>query len=450
MTTKSALGDPSLTISSDDFDPEPTVARYRSVRSHTEALARPLSAEDQMVQSMPDVSPTKWHRAHGTWFFETFLLPHLQSYEIFNEAFGYLYNSYYEAVGDRHPRSARGVVSRPSTEQIAAYRSHVDEAMLRLIRTAVPERPDLQALVELGLQHEQQHQELLLMDIKHVFSSTVLKPAYVEQPVPATALHQPLHWIEFEGGVVDVGVDAAAPGASAHFSFDNEAPQHRTILQPFRLGDRLITNAEWLEFITDRGYETASLWLSEGWNEITAGKVTAPLYWRDAGDDGWLMHTLSGERPVQPSEPVCHVSLFEADAFATWAGARLPTEAEWEHAAAGETIRGNLLEVRPDDDRPAVGLHPEPAGDPGDSGLRQMFGDVWEWTSSAYSPYPGFVAAPGAVGEYNGKFMINQMVLRGGSCITPADHIRSTYRNFFPASARWQFGGVRLAVAVDD
>lgn len=412
------------------------LARYRAVRARTETLAAPLTAEDQTIQSMPDVSPTKWHRAHVTWFFETFLLaPHLPDYRAFDPAYGYLFNSYYEQVGARHPRPERGLLSRPGVAEIGRYRAHVDAAMARLIETAPAERLEaLAPLVDLGLNHEQQHQELLLMDIKHVFSRNPLRPAYRPGgPRPSGSI-PPRSWKSFDGGLAEIGHDGRG------FAFDNEGPRHRTWLAPFRLASRLVTCGEWLDFIADGGYRRPELWLADGWAAVGREGWQAPLYWEREGD-GWSVFTLAGPRPVDPREPVVHVSYYEADAFARWAGCRLPTEAEWEVAAAAPPLRdgaagGNFVE--------SGALHPVPADGPAD-GLLQMFGDVWEWTMSPYSPYPGFRPSEGAVGEYNGKFMVNQMVLRGGCCATPADHLRPTYRNFFYPHQRWAFAGLRLA-----
>ena len=413
-----------------------TVKRYAAVRGLTEQLAAPLSPEDQCIQTMDDVSPTKWHRAHTTWFFETFLLkPHLDGYREVDPLYGYLFNSYYEAVGQRHPRPRRGMISRPSVAQVADYRARVDEGMARLLGDELPE--PLEDLVELGLNHEQQHQELLLMDIKHVLSCNPAQPAYrpdlgAAAPPPAAA---GAGWMRFEGGRCALGYHGAS------FAFDNETPRHEVLLGPYEISRRLVTCGEWLAFMADGGYRTPALWLSDGWAEIQSVGWPAPLYWRPtehagADDaDGWSLFTLGGRRPVRPDEPVCHISHYEADAFARWAGARLPTEAEWEAAAADlPGDEANLLEVD--------ALHPRPAAG---VGLTQVFGDVWEWTSSAYSAYPGFVPAAGAVGEYNGKFMINQMVLRGGCCVTPPGHVRRTYRNFFAPGTRWHFSGLRLA-----
>ncbi|MGH6981838.1 MAG: ergothioneine biosynthesis protein EgtB [Stellaceae bacterium] len=389
---------------------EQWAARYDEVRAYTETLAAPLSGEDQTVQSMPDVSPTKWHRAHITWFFENFLLvPNLPSYRVYDPAFGYLFNSYYETVGPRHPRPARGLLSRPGIEEIARYRAHVDAAMRRLILT-VDETAwrALAPLVELGLHHEQQHQELLLMDILHVFSQNALDPAYRAARAPAPEA-PPLAWAGIMGGLRDVGHDGNA------FAFDNETPRHRVWLEPFRIASRLVTCGEYLAFIGDDGYRKPELWMSEGWTTVNALAWEAPLYWRHDGA-GWSVFGLEGRKPVDPNEPVRHVSFYEADAYARWCGKRLPTEAEWETAA-------------------------EECG----AALRQLAGEVWQWTASPYVAYPGFRPPAGAIGEYNGKFMSNQMVLRGGASITPDGHARSTYRNFFPPAARWCMGGIRLA-----
>jgi ergothioneine biosynthesis protein EgtB len=390
-------------------------------------LAEPLSAEDQTVQSMPDTSPTKWHRAHVTWFFETFLLgPSQPGYKPFHPEFGYLFNSYYEAVGSRHPRPQRGLVSRPGVDEITRYRAHVDEAMGELLDQV--DEGATADLVELGLNHEQQHQELLLMDIKHVLSRNPLAPAYRRGasplgPGPTTAAPA-TGWLEHPGGLTEVG------HAGGGFAFDNELPRHGVHLRPFALADRPVTCGDWLAFIDDGGYERADLWLSDGWNALPPETPRAPLYWEADEDGQWQVFTLGGLRPVDPGEPVCHLSYYEADAFAHWSGARLPTEAEWEAAAA----------LHPAGDTFDLGrLHPTLV--PGSP----SFGQVWEWTASAYLPYPGFRPAAGAVGEYNGKFMVGQHVLRGGSCVTPEGHARTTYRNFFPPAAQWPFTGCRLA-----
>jgi ergothioneine biosynthesis protein EgtB len=396
-------------------------ARYWRVREHTEDLAEPLSPEDQTIQSMPDVSPTKWHRGHTTWFFETFVLPrHEPDYTVFHQAFGYIFNSYYESIGSRQPRDQRGVISRPGVGEVADYRAHVDKAMGELFDARATD--ETLSLVELGLNHEQQHQELLLMDIKHVLSCNPLAPEYRPSDGPPLAVSNRLGWAAHEGGIVEVGHDGQG------FGFDNEFPRHKAIVPPFALADRLVTCGEWLEFMDDGGYSKPELWLSDGWATVNQQRWEAPLYWSRV-DGEWHLFTLTGSRPVNPSEPVCHVSFYEADAYAQWTGLRLPTETEWEAIAA------ELAPVRTEH------LHPVP----GDQPMADLFGEVWQWMASAYTPYPGFRAAPGAVGEYNGKFMVNQHVLRGGACVTPEGHTRATYRNFFHPSSRWAFSGVRLA-----
>ncbi|WP_411286697.1 ergothioneine biosynthesis protein EgtB [Phenylobacterium sp.] len=402
--------------------------RYRAVRQTTEALTRGLTAEDQLAQSMPDASPAKWHLAHTTWFFETFLLvPNLAGYRLFDPKFGYLFNSYYEALGPRQPRPARGLITRPSLADVIAYRAHVDAGMAKLLEGAGEAPADL---VNLGLAHEQQHQELILMDILHLFAQSPLQPAYAP-PRGAAAVAAPAaaSYVGFAGGLVDVGHDGQG------FAFDNETPRHKVYLEPFRLADRLVTNAEWLAFMADGGYARPEFWLSEGWRRAHDEGWTAPLYW-EPGADGWMAMSLHGLRAVEPATPVGHVSFHEAYAYAAWAGARLPTEAEWEHAAQGLPIQGNLLGSG------RLGSAAVEAGD----GLRQMFGDLWEWTRSAYGPYPGFRPAGGAVGEYNGKFMAGQFVLKGGASVTPGGHVRASYRNFYYPHQRWMFSGVRLAL----
>lgn len=400
---------------------------YARVRGDTEALAAPLSAEDQTLQSMPDASPTKWHRAHTTWFFETFLLvPHLPGYEIFDPSFAYVFNSYYEAVGPRHPRPSRGLLSRPGVSAITDYRAHVDHAMHELIATCEREIADL---VVMGLNHEQQHQELLLTDIKHAFSLSPLDPIYTEggetghagAPLPA------MGWLPLEAGIHEIGWRSS--DEDFPFCFDNELPRHEALIRDVAIADRPVSNGEFMAFIEDGGYRRHELWLSEGWALINRLGWEAPAYWRRE-DEGWSHYTLHGRRTIDPNEPVCHVSYFEAAAYAEWAGHRLPSEFEWELAAATQAAGDRL----PDGPRP----HPAPLR----PGMRQ---EVWEWTMSAYAPYPGYRPPAGAIGEYNGKFMINQMVLRGRSCATPAGHDRISYRNFFPTDARWQFTGFRLA-----
>ncbi|MDD3837419.1 MAG: ergothioneine biosynthesis protein EgtB [Phenylobacterium sp.] len=402
-----------------------TIDRYRQVRARTLEIVAPLGPEDQVAQSMPDASPTKWHLAHTTWFFETFILqPLTGGWRPFDAAYGYLFNSYYETVGERQPRPLRGLLTRPSLEEVLAYRAFVDQRMETLLEQETP------ALLELGLAHEEQHQELILMDVLHLFAQSPLSPAYLEAPAPAPS--EPAGeagWVEFEGGLVEIGHDGRG------FAFDNEGPRHKAWLEPFRLADRLVTNGEWLAFMADGGYRRAEFWLSEGWARVQAEGWAAPLYWRE-GDDGWLEMTLHGLRPVDPARPVHHVSYYEAEAFAAWAGRRLPTEAEWEHAAQAAPLAGRFLD--PKDLAPAAATR-------GERGLRQMYGELWQWTRSAYAAYPGFRPAAGAVGEYNGKFMVGQMVLRGGACITPAGHVRASYRNFFYPHQRWMFAGLRLA-----
>ena len=403
---------------------------YRGVRQATAALAAPLSDADATVQSMPDASPAKWHLAHTTWFFEAMVLqPQVPGYRVFDEKFNYLFNSYYESVGERQPRPRRGMLTRPTLDTVNSYRAHVDAAMDRYLSGGCA--PDVAALIELGCHHEQQHQELLLTDILHLFAQNPLSPAYkAPSPLPVER-DQPAgtHFQTFQGGVIEIG--HTGPG----FAFDCEGPRHRALIEPFRLGDRLVTNQEWIEFIADGGYRTPLLWLSAGWAKVCEESWSMPLYWQQRDGEYWAM-TLRGAQPLLLTEPVTHVSYFEADAFASWAKKRLPGETEWEHAANQVSIEGNFLE--------SGRLRPKPVSRDG-AGLRQMFGDVWEWTRSAYLPYPRFRANEGAVGEYNGKFMSGQYVLRGGSCVTPISHIRASYRNFFPPEARWQFTGVRLA-----
>jgi ergothioneine biosynthesis protein EgtB len=404
--------------------------QFREVRETTVAIAAPLSAEDQQVQSMLLTSPTKWHLAHTTWFFETFLLAgQVTGYRPFDANYHYLFNSYYEALGERHPRPDRGLLTRPSLEDVHRYRRHVDAAMEELLGGEADANQLF--LVELGCHHEQQHQELILTDIKHVLGLNPLAPAYAPSraaPAAPDALHTP-GWVAIPGGIREIGF------ADAGFCFDNEQPRHKTWFDDYRLATAPVTNREWLAFIADGGYTTPTLWLSDGWATVQSESWQAPLYWREL-DGAWHEFTMAGARLVAPEAPVTHVSLYEADAFARWAGKRLPTEAEWEVAAAGLPVTGNLLETG--------ALHPQPATG-ADGALTQMFGDVWEWTQSPYTAYPGFRPTNGALGEYNGKFMANQVVLRGGSCATPRSHIRAEYRNFFPPSARWQFSGLRLA-----
>lgn len=422
-----------LTAATFNPDKGKAIQRFREVRARTEGLAAPLTSEDQTVQSMSDVSPTKWHRAHTSWFFENFLLqPFVADYRAFHPAYGYLFNSYYEGAGARHPRPARGLLSRPGVDDIARYRGHIDNAMETLIATAgVDVWGEIAPLLELGLNHEEQHQELLLMDIKHVFSLNPLEPAYASPVAVAPRAASPLTFIAFDGGLYEIGHEGNG------FAFDNEGPRHKIWLEPFRLASRLATNGEYLAFIEAGGYRRPELWLSEGWATVQREGWEAPLYWR-RDTDNWTIFTLTGRHDVDAHEPVCHVSHYEADAFARWSGKRLPTEAEWETAArlSDISLDGNLLD--------GGWLHPC-ASSTTKSLLQQMIGDVWEWTASAYAAYPGYQPPAGTIGEYNGKFMSNQMVLRGGATITPPGHVRLTYRNFFPPGSRWAFGGIRLA-----
>lgn len=450
--------------------PRSMLERYRAVRAFTERLCEPLVTEDYVIQSMPDVSPTKWHLAHTSWFFETFALASADpDYRPLDPMYNYLFNSYYNTIGYRHCRPKRGLVSRPTVDEVYAYRAHVDEHMTALLQTVVGSAwAELEPIMEIGLHHEQQHQELMVTDIKHVFSENPLFPAYRARDRAAgevggeargagevggvdrasgdfggdvraagdvegaahAASAPPLGWIEFKEDVHAIG------HAGDGFAFDNESPRHRVLTPSFALATRLVTAGEYLAFIEDGGYERPDLWLSAGWDAAQREGWRAPLYWQDH-DDGWRLFTLAGVERIDPAAPVCHVSYFEADAYARWKGARLPTEFEWEVAVGDTPVQGNFAG--------SGRLHPAPA--PAGAGDRpaQLFGDVWEWTRSDYAPYPGYRPAEGAIGEYNGKFMSGQYVLRGGSCATSVDHIRATYRNFFPPDARWQFSGIRLA-----
>ena len=415
-----------------DAGSAPLGRRFERIRAATLALAAPLGAEDCALQSMADASPVKWHLAHTSWFFETFVLEPLASgYTSFHPAYRTLYNSYYNAVGDKHPRAERGLISRPSLDDVGRYRAHVDAAMRKLLARKLPARAA--ARIELGLQHEQQHQELILTDVKHLLSRSPLQPAYQpgRPPAPAPAPRRRAKWVAYDGGLAEFG------HAGTGFAFDNETPRHRAYVAPFALASRPVTQGEFAAFIDDGGYRRPELWLAPGWDCVQQRGWTAPLYWQWV-DGRWRTFTLHGLVDVDPQTPLAHVSYFEADAFARWARARLPTEFEWELAARDVPVAGNFVE--------SGALHPlalhsaPPAGRPA-----QLFGDVWEWTASAYAPYPRYRPAPGALGEYNGKFMCNQYVLRGGSCASPASHLRATYRNFFPPDARWQFSGLRLA-----
>jgi ergothioneine biosynthesis protein EgtB len=403
--------------------------RLLDTRHLSHDLAAPLSAEDMTVQAMEDASPTKWHLAHVTWFFETFILAkHLPGYRVFDDTFNYCFNSYYESQGARQPRPKRGLLTRPSINEVMAYRAHVDEGLRALFARGIDR--EIARLVEIGINHEQQHQELLLTDILALFAANPLRPAYrPRRPHVAQAEPVAAGWIDFPGGIAKAGHDGDG------FAWDNEAPRHDALVHPFRLADRLVTNGEWLEFMADGGYATAEHWLADGWATVNRESWRAPLYWEER-DGEWLAMSLEGLHPVDRAAPVCHVSYYEADAFARWAGKRLPTEFEWELAAEGLATA--------DDAAIAGALWPLPAG-PANGGLRQMYGHVWQWTQSAYLPYPGYRPPAGALGEYNGKFMVSQQVLRGGSCATPAGHTRATYRNFFYPHQRWQFVGLRLA-----
>jgi len=403
-------------------DPDPLAARFRAVRRLSLDIAAPLSDADATLQPMPDASPAKWHLAHTTWFFETFLLrDHLRGYRLHDESWAFLFNSYYEGEGERQERGRRGMISRPSLDEIRGYRAAVDEALLAALDGLPAD------LIELGLQHEQQHQELMLMDLTAAFAANPLHPAlWRSAPRLPAALAGPVRWIEGAEGVGEIGDEGDG------FAFDCERPRHKVFLAPHTIADRTVTNAEWLGFVADGGYSNPLLWLADGWAWVREHGVEAPLYWL-RGEQGWLRSALDGLAPIELAEPVCHISYYEADAFARWAGARLPTEAEWEVAAAAyDPASGNQLDAAgPPCPRPSQGS--------------ELFGNVWEWTLSAYLPYPGFAPAEGAVREYNGKFMCSQMVLRGGCCATPRGHLRASYRNFFYPHQRWMFSGLRLA-----
>jgi ergothioneine biosynthesis protein EgtB len=416
------------------------LTRYDSVRTQTERLCAPLEVEDCVVSSMPDVSPTKWHLAHTSWFFETFVLAAFDAaYRSPDSRYSYLFNSYYVQAGERHCRAKRGLVTRPTVREVYEYRAHVDDAMRRLIhRIAGDAAQPAFRLVELGLHHEQQHQELLLTDIKHVFWTNPLRPVYRPSTTSTGAESRPVQWLHFDGGLQTIGHEGEG------FAYDNEGPRHRVFLEPYRLASRLTTNAEYLAFIEDGGYRRPELWLSAGLAAAQDRRWEAPLYWERDADGRWTEFTLGGTRPLHGaalSDPVVHVSFYEADAFARWAGRRLPTEFEWEAAAGGRPVQGSFVE--------SESFHPSAAGG-GGSALDQLYGEAWQWTQSAYLGYPNYRPAPGAVGEYNGKWMADQWVLRGASCATPQSHARPTYRNFFPSDARWQFTGIRLADRATD
>jgi len=404
---------------------------FNSVRAFTEKLCEPLETEDYVIQTMPDVSPTKWHLGHTSWFFETFILEKANpNYKTFHPLYTYLFNSYYIQVGERWHRPKRGLLSRPTVKEIFEYRNYVTSNIIELLETCDEKKhKEIAPIIEIGLNHEQQHQELLLTDIKHVLSINPFNPVYSERKVNSSQITPELDWTEFAGGVVEIGSD------SRGFNFDNERPHHKVYLYPFRLANRLVTNKEFIDFIEDGRYENATLWLSDGWATVESEVWKAPLYW-EIKDGNWWNFTLNGFRKVNLAEPVCHISHYEADAYARWRDCRLPSEAEWEVAAGNLPYAGNLVENE--------NYHTVPVKK-NISGLNQMYGDVWEWTQSSYTPYPGYKPLPGTLGEYNGKFMSNQIVLRGGSCATSQTHIRNTYRNFFPPHSRWQFAGLRLA-----
>ncbi|MDB6021733.1 MAG: hypothetical protein JWQ04_1590 [Pedosphaera sp.] len=408
--------------------------RYQAVRQFSRTICETLVAEDYVIQTMPEASPTKWHLAHTSWFFETFVAkPRRRNHRPLHPQYAFLFNSYYNAAGKMHARPQRGLISRPTVEETYAYRKHVDEIVEELLATAdQKELEDLAPLIVLGLNHEQQHQELMLTDIKHVFWMNPLRPVFREEKIPPHFPAAEQSWRNFKEGIYSIGHDGP------EFSFDNEGPRHQVYLQPFSLASRLVTNREYLSFMEENGYRRPESWLSLGWTTVSERGWDAPLYLEQSDGKKWWMMTLSGMREVRLDEPVCHVSYFEADAYARWAGARLPSEAEWEVAAEVAPIDGNFAD--------GGYFHPAPARDISQpNGLAQLFGDVWQWTQSSYSPYPGYAPVAGALGEYNGKFMCNQYVLRGASCATPKSHVRRTYRNFFPPDARWQFMGIRLA-----
>ena len=411
---------------------------FKRTRTQTEILVKPLSAEDCQLQSMPDASPAKWHLAHLTWFFETFILEKYEAnFKPFDASFRVLFNSYYNGIGDKHPRAQRGLISRPTLADVMAYRQAVDERVLTVLNENLND-PELTQLITLGLHHEQQHQELLLTDIKHALSMNPAQPAYAKRWPLSSIAPQPVVWHSYAGGLVEHGFDTAKGG----FAFDNETPRHRVYVAPFAVSSRLVTNGDFLAFMADGGYRRPELWLSLGWDWVQAGQHALPLYWQ-AQQSGYVNFTLQGLVDVDPNTPACHLNYFEADAFARWSGARLPTEFEWELAAnqIKTPWSNNFVE--------STAYHPMPLQHANNEQPSQLFGDVWEWTQSNYNPYPGYRPWEGLVGQYNGKFMCNQFVLRGGSCATPQSHIRASYRNFFPPDARWQFSGLRLARNVD-
>ncbi|MCO6437550.1 MAG: ergothioneine biosynthesis protein EgtB [Phycisphaerae bacterium] len=433
MKSTSTLESPVISPSASRLEPSALLQRFKSIRETTERICEPLAIEDYVVQTMPDVSPTKWHLGHTSWFFETLILKvHDAAYRPLDDTYAYIFNSYYNSLGEQFPRPCRGHLSRPTVQQVYAYRHHVNDGMERLLaRAESSEFVQIGNLVQIGLHHEQQHQELILTDIKNVLSVNPMRPIYRTRVKPLQSQVPPMDWFTYPEAQRQIGHEG--PG----FAYDNETPRHPVVVGAFRLASRLVTNGEYLEFINDGGYERPELWLSDGWSARNEQQWRGPLYWESRGDR-WLQFSLGGWNEVNPAEPVCHVSYYEADAYARWKGMWLPTEAAWEVAARDLPVEGNLLEEAAFQPQPAVPAGAQPA-------LMQMYGDVWEWTCSPYMRYPGFRPAEGSLGEYNAKFMANQMVLRGGSCVTPKTHIRATYRNFMPPGARWQFSGIRLS-----
>jgi len=413
---------------------EHLIDRYQSIRTFSEELVEPLETEDFVIQAIENTSPTKWHLAHVSWFFETFVLEKaIPDYESMHPQYSYIFNSYYLQTGEPHTRSKRGLLSRPTVEQVFEYRSYVDEQILNFLKNASEDQlSEFGPVIEIGNHHEQQHQELMITDFKYLFAQNPLYPKYKDLNLPEGSTPPPINWIEFKEGIYNIGSDGG------EYTYDNEHPRHRKFLESFALADRLVTNGEYMEFMEEGGYERSPLWLDDGWATVNKRDWSSPLYWTKKDGD-WYHYTLGGLKKVNPNEPITHVSYYEADAFARWAGARLPREAEWEVAAGDKPYTGNFVE--------SGNFHPRPLQETA-NGLKQIYGDVWEWTMSSYEPYPGYEPLPGALGEYNGKFMCSQYVLRGGSCATSETHIRKTYRNFFYPDARWQFNGIRLAQTI--
>ncbi len=420
-----------VSVDSDNLLRQNLLQKYKRVRKFSEELCANLEIEDFVIQSMPDVSPTKWHLAHTSWFFEAFLLKKINpNYKSLNDIYNYLFNSYYVQIGRRFTRAERGLLSRPTVKEVFQFRKFIDEQMFEFFESASDDALNsFTVIIEIGLNHEQQHQELMLTDLKHVLSQNPLNPVYAKRDSENTASIKPIRWITFDESITEIGHDGKG------FFYDNEMPRHRTLIHAFEVANRLTTNGEYLKFINDGGYKKTELWLSDGAAAVEAGNWNAPLYWEQVANE-WFSFTLNGFEKIDLNAPVCHISLYEADAFARWADARLLSESEWEFAANDNSIEGNFADNK--------NYHPVPNKN-NDQKIQQMYGDVWEWTRSDYCAYPGYKIPPGAIGEYNGKFMSGQNVLRGGSCATSKDHIRKTYRNFFPPNARWQFSGIRLA-----